>query len=158
MATVALLVLNDHVLKARYPGILTGKISDFMGMFFFPLLLLDVARLALGARARRAHAAVCGVLTGVVFSAVKTWGPAHEAYCVGLGALQWPLRGLLAVVTSHALPSLARVRLAMDPTDLVALLALVPSYRYATRSSDAEGCDHEAQVGARVTLRAALRR
>src|SRR3954462_10594003 len=34
-----LLTLNDHWLKMRYPGVLTGKLSDFAGMLIFPLFL-----------------------------------------------------------------------------------------------------------------------
>ncbi|HET7501896.1 MAG TPA: hypothetical protein VFK02_12855 [Kofleriaceae bacterium] len=34
IAAIALLVVNDHVLKAAYPGFVTGKLSDFAGMMF----------------------------------------------------------------------------------------------------------------------------
>ncbi len=40
MAAVALTALNDHWLKYRFPGFLTGKISDFSGVFYFPIFLL----------------------------------------------------------------------------------------------------------------------
>ncbi|MDO6432910.1 hypothetical protein Q4E93_20040 [Flavitalea sp. BT771] len=33
------LALNDHYLKAAYPGWLTGKLSDFAGLLIFPLFL-----------------------------------------------------------------------------------------------------------------------
>ena len=39
LGAVALLLLNDHVLKQAFPSILTGKLSDFAGLFFFPFLL-----------------------------------------------------------------------------------------------------------------------
>jgi hypothetical protein len=36
---IFLIALNDHYLKYQFKGFLTGKISDFCGMFYFPLLL-----------------------------------------------------------------------------------------------------------------------
>src|SRR5688572_14818396 len=55
LAAVILLAVNDHVLKGSglLPNWLTGKLSDFAGLFLFPLLvtalldcfLLAVARL-----------------------------------------------------------------------------------------------------------------
>ncbi|MCP4580716.1 MAG: hypothetical protein GY839_03815 [candidate division Zixibacteria bacterium] len=33
LLALALLLLNDHLLKAAYPGWLTGKLSDFAGLF-----------------------------------------------------------------------------------------------------------------------------
>lgn len=34
--------MNDHVLKATWPGVVTGKISDFAGLLYFPLLLASL--------------------------------------------------------------------------------------------------------------------
>jgi len=34
---LVLLIINDHLLKASYPGIVTGKLSDIAGLFVFPL-------------------------------------------------------------------------------------------------------------------------
>jgi len=36
---VLLLVLNDWYLKETCPNVLTGKLSDFAGLFAFPFLL-----------------------------------------------------------------------------------------------------------------------
>lgn len=36
------LVINDHWLKMRYPGVLTGKLSDFAGVLIFALFLAYV--------------------------------------------------------------------------------------------------------------------
>jgi len=46
LASVALLILNDHVLKRSVPSALTGKLSDFAGLFFFPYLVIALASLA----------------------------------------------------------------------------------------------------------------
>lgn len=39
LTTLILTALNDHYLKYKFSNLLTGKISDFAGLFFFPLLL-----------------------------------------------------------------------------------------------------------------------
>ncbi|MEP6623738.1 MAG: hypothetical protein ABJC79_04800 [Acidimicrobiia bacterium] len=39
IVAVALLALNDHVLKAASPGLVTGKVSDFTGLFVATALL-----------------------------------------------------------------------------------------------------------------------
>jgi hypothetical protein len=38
VGATGLLILNDHVLKSAMPGLVTGKLSDFAGLFFFPFL------------------------------------------------------------------------------------------------------------------------
>ncbi|MBI5288860.1 MAG: hypothetical protein HY873_07795 [Chloroflexi bacterium] len=37
VAGLLLLLANDFVLKQAYPGVLTGKLSDFAGLFIFPM-------------------------------------------------------------------------------------------------------------------------
>lgn len=39
--SASLLILNDHVLKYAFPGIVTGKISDFSGIFLIVLVLRE---------------------------------------------------------------------------------------------------------------------
>jgi hypothetical protein len=85
---VAVLIVNDHVLKHRFPGLVTGKLSDFAGLFFFPLLLVDAIGL--------------------------------------LGVRRAP-----RVIASAPLPALARVRLTMDATDVVALVSVAAAFWYA---------------------------
>jgi len=57
LASVAFLVANDHLLKRAYPSVLTGKLSDFAGLFFFPFLLTALFGLAGLALVRRPFAA-----------------------------------------------------------------------------------------------------
>jgi hypothetical protein len=134
LASVALLVLNDHLFKRAYPSVLTGKLSDFTGLFFFPYLLiallglagLALARLPFAAGERRRAGAwthsVSGygayLLTACLFAAVKLYP-----------ALNAAVNGLLQ--SFFGLP----VQIARDPTDLVALLALLPSYRLWSSSA-----------------------
>lgn len=129
---IAVLVVNDHVLKARAPGLVTGKLSDLAGMVFFPLLLAAAAEM-LGIRRGRAAVIAAAIATGAVFAAIKLWAPAGDAYRVGLAALQWPFRVLAAAVTDTAIPGLGRARLTADPTDLVVLPALIAPVWLASR-------------------------
>lgn len=116
---IALLVVNDHVLKGAWPGLVTGKVSDFAGLAFFPVLL--AAGIELGSRSRVSTRGAVGavVVTGLVFAATKTLPAAAAAYGHALGLLQWPVRALL-VEGAGFVPA----RVVVDPTDLVALLAL----------------------------------
>ena len=134
---VAVLALNDHVLKQRFPGFVTGKVSDFAGLFFFPLLLTDALTFALRSKARTTLVGAC-IATAIVFTLVKTWFPAHALYCEGLGILQWPVRALAAVLRDGAPRMPARVRMTMDPTDLVALVSIVGAFLYATALEQAK--------------------
>jgi hypothetical protein len=69
LLAIAVLVVNDHVLKAAWPGVITGKLSDFAGLVFFPLLV------AAPWRRQRAVDLACA-LTGLGFALVKLWEPA----------------------------------------------------------------------------------
>ena len=61
-----LLALNDHYLKYAYPSWLTGKLSDFAGLIFFPILLDVIVRQRI----------LSVLLTGIMFALVKVtyWG------------------------------------------------------------------------------------
>lgn len=110
--SVVLLVLNDHLLKQAWPGWVTGKLSDVLGLVVAPLLL-GVVLAALGVRRWRPWA-VGLVLTG--FLAAKTSAAGAAAVSVA-----WSLTGI---------PTHIRA----DPTDLLALpavLVVVPLWRQA---------------------------
>jgi hypothetical protein len=113
LAAIAVLLVNDHVLKDAYPGWATGKLSDVAGLVFFPLLLAMILpiRTAIGA-------------TGLAFAAVKLWEPANGAGEWVMGAIRWPLDA----VTTLSLPALARVDIVRDPTDLLALPSLAAAW------------------------------
>jgi hypothetical protein len=120
---VALLAINDHWLKhaGLLPAVLTGKLSDFAGLLFFPMLLLALARAATaraGAVPRPCPAALLGavVATGLGFAAAKAtpWGA-----------------DLYRAIVGHVVGS---VHFVADPTDLVALAILPLSYFVGQRS------------------------
>ena len=109
LAAIALLLLNDHVFKRYFPSALTGKLSDFAGLLFFPLLLSALIGL-LEKRPRRA-AGYGFTLTGLVFFAIKLFPSAAEWTNEVLG---WLLGGQVNIIP--------------DPTDLMALVMLLPAW------------------------------
>jgi hypothetical protein len=105
LASLALLVLNDHVLKRAAGGVVTGKLSDLAGLVVAPVLLA----LLVGVRTERglawAHVAV-----GAVFATLQLSPSAAATWDAALGAL-----GVSWVTTP-------------DPADLIALVALGVSW------------------------------
>ena len=118
-ATIALLVVNDHVLKAAWPGLVTGKLSDLCGLAFFPVLLASAWELVSRALVRPRAAVAVVVVTGLVFTATKTLPDAAHAWGSVLGLLQWPVRALW-----HGGVPLVAARVVVDPTDLLTLPVL----------------------------------
>jgi hypothetical protein len=128
LAALALLVLNDHVLKATHPGWLSGKLSDVAVLALLPFVLLAVADLAclayrrLPAPGRRALVASV-VVSVALFTLIEMTPLGADAYRWGLAVAQWPARALLAAIASGSMPDLAPVRLTADVTDLATLPA-----------------------------------
>jgi hypothetical protein len=115
---LVLLIVNDWVLKPSSwaPSLLTGKLSDFAGLLFFPLLLTALLDCLLYGAARlgapvdftlrRAKLAAAIAATAFVFSALKLSVTANQA----------------ALDIAQRLGLAARV--ALDPSDLLALSVL----------------------------------
>ena len=136
LVAVTILLANDHLLKGVGPGWLTGKLSDVAGLVFFPLLLQAFAELATAGLLRRWPRTrarwllpVCCALTALLFALIKLWPPAASFYCHVAGALQWPFRSLFPWLTGGDLGPVKPVALVMDPTDLLALPAVLVAWR-----------------------------
>ena len=99
---VAVLAVNDHILKRRWPGPVTGKLSDIAGVVVVAILLSVLVR-------RRAALAT----TAAGFVALKS----------------------IPAVAAAAAPALGGVT-RTDPTDIVALLALVPLWVWLQDGGD----------------------
>lgn len=129
IAAVAVLLVNDHLLKGNGPPWLTGKLSDVAGLLFFPLLLQAAVEVVGYPRSPRAFARSDRLLLGAiaataaVFAAINTVPAAADGYRHGLGALSWPLRGLLAGAPPGP------VSLVEDATDLLVLPVLWLTWR-----------------------------
>jgi hypothetical protein len=99
LVTAFVLALNDHVLKHAdvLPGWLTGKLSDFAGLFVFPIVVSVLAERLVGPRRYLRAGIAAGTAAG--FAA--------------LNCVPW-----VSAVVQPILPN------TMDPTDLVALPAV----------------------------------
>jgi len=101
IAGLIILAINDHYLKSNYPNMITGKLSDFVGLFIFPIFLSVILPLR-----------------------TKT-----NYFLAALIFIVWnsPLvEQLIQVGKSIGLP----LHRTVDPTDLLALIVLPFSYRY----------------------------
>jgi len=139
IAAIAVLALNDHWLKAHYPGLVTGKLSDLAGLTFFPLLVVIAVDTVAGAWGRplprtQRTVALAALVTATGFALVKLAPPATAAFRWGLGALQWPAQAVWAAL--HGLPAHGVVEVAAvtDPTDLLALPSVVLAVLIARRA------------------------
>ncbi len=135
LAAVALLVVNDHLLKAAFPGLLTGKLSDVAGLVFAPALLATVAGLGLPRLPQRTTAIGALVVSGLGFGWVKATVAGAQTASAAWSLLR-PSTVLADPTDLVALPALGlawwvwrRTRVAPVPDELVRLVrscALVP--------------------------------
>jgi hypothetical protein len=94
LALVVVLVVNDWVLKARWPGAVTGKLSDIAGLGFAPVVLtsaIDLVRHAVGkwttldpSLTPRRLALAC-IATAIGFASIKLCAPCRELFIAMLG-------------------------------------------------------------------------
>jgi hypothetical protein len=110
LLSLTLLLLNDHLLKATIPSWFTGKLSDFAGLYFFPFVLTALFSLLRQPPTRTATLAF--TLTAVSFTLIKTIPP-------------------ITTLTESFWSQLigAPVQIIPDPTDLIALVVLIPAWK-----------------------------
>lgn len=128
LCAVMLLVINDHVLKRHYGGIVTGKLSDVAGLAFFSAFLqalVEIAGRRVAWRGSRPVLLVATLATAAVFSWVKLCPVGAETYRVVLGALVSAPKLLVAWTRGQPIPELSRASLVRDWTDLLALPAVL---------------------------------
>jgi len=118
VASVLVMLLNDHVLKHRWPVPITGKLSDVAGLVFFPLLLVSLRELLRrDSPSRRRHMVAAVAVTGLMFATFELTpalvAPVEHAWA-------WA-RAVLGGTGGR--PSLTTTFTA-DPTDLLTLPAL----------------------------------
>jgi cysteine-rich repeat protein len=116
IAALALLVLNDHVLKGAgaLPGVVTGKLSDVAGLFAAPALLCVLVRARTRHAAALAHAAVGFGYAALELSSELTAAAALAYRWLGLTWRSWS-----------------------DPTDLLALAVLPAAFAFFVRAARA---------------------
>jgi hypothetical protein len=149
LLAIGLLLVNDHVLKAAFPGPVTGKLSDIAGLVLLPLALIAMLELAVVALRRppvaigpRGAVAVV-VVVAVAFAATKLTPLGAEAYRNGLGLLQWPFRAILAVATAMPVAAPVPVSFIADPGDVLVLPMVLVPLGVALRRSRRRGAVQE---------------
>ena len=117
--SILLLILNDHFLKYQYPGFLTGKLSDFSGLYFFPYLIALLLILISGDQMEKHRLGMLAVIGSAVFF-------------VGIKTVPW-FNNLVEAILNvlHGGSSV----IVLDPTDLVALPVLILSWRLWNRKN-----------------------
>lgn len=138
LIALALLILNDQLLKAVWPGVVTGKVSDVAGLVVAPLVLVGLWEIGqwVSGRWRGPSASallIAIVAVGLVFAATQVWEPASDAYSWILGAAQWPFRAVAALASGVPMPSILPVVATADPEDLLALPALAVTWLVGRR-------------------------
>ncbi len=118
LLSIAVLLLNDHVLKVINPSWLTGKLSDFAGLFFFPFILaaglsLVLSKFALSTRS----------IGQLAFGVVALWFVLIKTT---------PIVNMLTAQFASLFIG-APAQIILDPTDLIALVVLLPGWRMWTQ-------------------------
>jgi hypothetical protein len=120
VTAIAVVLLNDHWAKDRWANAATGKVSDLAGLFFGPILLGALWELARGRPVATPAFTRLAVAVGAVFALVKVLPAVADA----TERLHFVVRHPGCVVGDGPCGATVIVH---DPTDLVALVALVPA-------------------------------
>lgn len=135
--SLAVLVVNDHLLKPVFASWWTGKLSGVAAMVVVPFFVLGglevVRRRPLSPHARSRVLAAVGTTIAVTMVGVELLPWMSGVYEVSFGVLRWPLDVVLAVARNGELPAVGRVVQTMDPTDLVTVPAGLLPWAWARR-------------------------
>jgi len=110
LVAMAVLLVNDHLLRRFWPSWVTGKLGDFAWLLFFPFALAWIWALILPRRERLVRGLAFGI-TGGIFALAKTV-PACHALVVS--AAEWVLGRPVIWVR--------------DPSDLITLVSLAAAW------------------------------
>ena len=120
---IAILLLNDHVFKLTSPSWVTGKLSDFAGLFFFPFLVAVILSALLSRFRIRPEP-----LGQIIFSFVAIWFSLIKTFP--------PINAVTSSLASFFIQGTAQI--ALDPTDLMALIILLPAWKLWQQSQQAK--------------------
>lgn len=145
LAALALLLLNDQLLKRVWPGVISGKLSDFAGVLLLPVWLHALVEVGYQRVRGRAFSvayanralAVCCAVSLLAFALPEVWPLAARAYSYGVAVARWPLRASWELCGGRHLPKLVPVRATADVTDLLALPMGLLAYRVSARTVQA---------------------
>jgi hypothetical protein len=115
-----LLFVNDHILKVVCPSWITGKVSDFTGLFFFPFIV------AAGLSFLLSKFTIPTIRVGqIAFGFVGIWFLLLKS----IPLVNYLTAGLASLLIGFP------AKFVMDPTDLVALFAMFPAWIIWRQSS-----------------------
>jgi hypothetical protein len=138
LGSVVLWGLNDHLLKAAFPGFVTGKLSDLAALAVAPVLVVGWVELLSPQFVRRRALGIvvlASVLAATAMALINLVEVAAEAYRWTMGLMQWPYHWLAFGDAAGKLGE-SRAALTMDVGDaLTAPAALLPIWLVAKRSS-----------------------
>lgn len=120
LLAVVLTAVNDHYLKYQFPGMITGKLSDFTGLFYFPLFLCAVVVLLVRLFRKdfvfnRGLLLGSIILTDAIFILMKMHAGVKDLF------VQWFSDHVFAIAVTS------------DPTDLIALSVSLACYFFGRR-------------------------
>jgi hypothetical protein len=134
IASLVLLVVNDHWLKGHYSSWATGKLSDVAFMVLSPIWLAVLVGYVVEGCLPRKRTGAClsagsqrlilGLMigsVGVLFTSMQLTEAGDWFYRSSLGALQWPTRAIWELTRGNALPAPLLVATTRDPSDLLCL-------------------------------------
>ncbi|MCB1026884.1 MAG: hypothetical protein KDB24_03865 [Microthrixaceae bacterium] len=140
LIALAVVLLNDRVLKASYGNVLTGKLSDVAGVFVLPLVMVSAVELARWALKRpawpasRTEVVWAIAITAIGFAAVKMIGPIGDAYAEAVGML----RAGIASLVHWELRPVVPIEVIRDWSDVLVLPVLAGTWLCArTRNEGA---------------------
>ena len=153
LLSLVCLVVNDHLIKRYWPGVLSGKLSDFAVVVLLPLFLHGLIELAharvghaLGALASARWLFGCVVLSSLMFALPEVSQTAELAYRHGAAWLRYPFQLLWALAHGRSMPRFVPVRATADLTDLLALPMALLAWRVgrvnAKRAPQASAVSH----------------
>jgi hypothetical protein len=133
VVAVLLLIVNDHVLKHRWPGLLSGKLSDIAGLMFLPLLIISVCEVARAAvrrpwRMGESWVVAVAVTVAIGFAATKLSPAVGATYGDILGWIRWPLVG-----------HWRQVAITQDPTDVLCTPGVIVAWIESRRLGGGRG-------------------
>jgi len=156
LLSAVVLVVNDHLLKAAYPGLVTGKLSDLAGLVVAPPLLAVSATLLLPRLPGRAAAIASVAATGLGFAVVKSTESGAAAASAAWSVVNGPSVILADLTDLVTLPGLAlawwvwtRARARPAPARLVRLVrvaVLLPAAAIAVAATSAPNHPYAASV------------
>lgn len=113
VGTFIIYVLNNHIFQRFWPSGITGILSDFAWLFFTPIVISGLVASIPHIKRKNQNvlAAIIWISIGVVFVVLKGWQNANHIF-------------VTFVRNTTGFP----VSMLFDPTDLVALIALVGSF------------------------------